>query len=263
LTLIIGILCSDGVVMAADGAATLGFPGNGITVRQSVRKLNIIDGKAILGVSGAVGLGQRFAREVEKYLAAGKLNTGSGARPVDVGVAIGNLFKAHIQPELNIAQYSARMVPDAHQGAITTTLLACRVSHEYALIEFDLNGAPEVKTEELWFSSVGSGESIADPLLAFLGNVCGWRNGKRPTLSQGRFAATWVLKHAIETNPGGVADPRQLAVLSGSDRNWSARLLTDEEQGEPLQMCDDAEHALRAAIGLEVATVSSPPEPPC
>ena len=65
MTLIVGILCSDGVVVAADGAATLGSLGNS-TVRQEVKKLDVISGKIIVGVSGPVGLGQKLKDKIGK-----------------------------------------------------------------------------------------------------------------------------------------------------------------------------------------------------
>ena len=58
MTLIVGLLCRDGVVVGADGAASLG-PAVGVyTVRQSVKKLFRVQGNMIFGVSGAVGMGQ-------------------------------------------------------------------------------------------------------------------------------------------------------------------------------------------------------------
>jgi 20S proteasome alpha/beta subunit len=66
MTLIIGILCSDGAVLGADGAATFG-PGLGeTTIRQPVRnKLRVIGSDAVAGMSGSVGLSQRFSAMIE------------------------------------------------------------------------------------------------------------------------------------------------------------------------------------------------------
>ena len=65
MTLIVGINCNDSVVLGADGPttySTLGRP----TIRQEAKtKLSIINGCAVLGVSGPVGLGQRLAGELQ------------------------------------------------------------------------------------------------------------------------------------------------------------------------------------------------------
>ena len=59
MTLIIGIKCEGGIVMGADGAATLGCMGTH-TVVQECKKLQLLCNSIILGVSGSVGLAQRF-----------------------------------------------------------------------------------------------------------------------------------------------------------------------------------------------------------
>ncbi len=67
MTVIVGIKCSNGIVMGSDGAATLGSIGSQ-TVRQPVSKLQIVRKGAILGVSGPVGLGQLFYDSLDKVL---------------------------------------------------------------------------------------------------------------------------------------------------------------------------------------------------
>lgn len=67
MTLIVGIKSKEGIVLAADGAATLGSMGNR-TVIQSVKKLSTIQDKIIVGVSGSVGLSQRINGVVDKLV---------------------------------------------------------------------------------------------------------------------------------------------------------------------------------------------------
>ena len=59
MTLIVGILCGDGVVVGADRAATSAYQGRPV-IEQPTRKISIIDDNIILATSGEVGLGQRF-----------------------------------------------------------------------------------------------------------------------------------------------------------------------------------------------------------
>jgi ATP-dependent protease HslVU (ClpYQ) peptidase subunit len=63
MTLIVGIKCRNGIVMGADGAATLGALGQQ-TIRQETEKLDILENRIIVGVSGPVGLGQRIRAEI-------------------------------------------------------------------------------------------------------------------------------------------------------------------------------------------------------
>ena len=67
MTLIIGILCDQGVVMAADSAATLVSVDGTSTIQQPVHKLRVFDNRVILGVSGPIGLGQFLGYEIQQY----------------------------------------------------------------------------------------------------------------------------------------------------------------------------------------------------
>ncbi len=57
MTPIIGIRCSNGIVIGSDGAATLSALGQP-TATQPTPKLDVFDNKVIVGVSGPFGLGQ-------------------------------------------------------------------------------------------------------------------------------------------------------------------------------------------------------------
>ena len=65
MTLIVGIKCTEGIVVGADGAATLGNATGTRTVIQPVNKLHILQDRIIMGVSGQVGLGQLYCDRVE------------------------------------------------------------------------------------------------------------------------------------------------------------------------------------------------------
>ena len=64
MTLIIGILCKDGVVMASDSAATLGA-GNVFTIgQQSLRKVFKLNDHVLYSATGAVGMSQLVADKI-------------------------------------------------------------------------------------------------------------------------------------------------------------------------------------------------------
>ena len=69
MTLIVGVKCSDGIVLGADSTATLGIPLGGSTIRQdTVTKLHIASGKLVIGVSGPVSLSQSYSDEIDAYI---------------------------------------------------------------------------------------------------------------------------------------------------------------------------------------------------
>ena len=59
MTLLVGILCDGGCVIAADRQATHGAMGTQ-TVGQPTTKVSIIGGDTLFATSGKVGMGQQF-----------------------------------------------------------------------------------------------------------------------------------------------------------------------------------------------------------
>ena len=60
MTLIVGILCSDGVVIGSDGLAVYGQEENRTIVQEYPEKIEIIDNQIITAWTGEIGLQQRF-----------------------------------------------------------------------------------------------------------------------------------------------------------------------------------------------------------
>ena len=67
MTVVVGIRCTDGVVIGTDSAMTFGPSEQQLTIEQPYRsKIDIIDSHIIVAGTGQIGLGQRLASEVEK-----------------------------------------------------------------------------------------------------------------------------------------------------------------------------------------------------
>jgi hypothetical protein len=259
MTLIVGIRCIDGIVVGADGAATLGVLGQ-TTARQVIKKLSILNGVIILGVSGPVGLAQRIQGETEALWADKAF---SGKKPFEAMAIIRSALWKHLEPELKAAQVSMSVVGPqaAAQSAICSTVLALPVSKNACLFQFDHQGAPEEASDKLPFVSIGSGQPIADPFLAFLRRIF-WP-GRLPNLSEGVFTTLWVLNHAIATAPGGISEPVQIVVLERSGDGWRARELPEEEQQEHQEAITFAEQHLACYRESFSRTLEGrTPEPP-
>lgn len=106
-----------------------------------------------------------------------------------------------------------------------------------------LNFQPEIKTKDLNFVSMGSGQNLADPFLGFIKQVF-WL-GQLPTRSQGIFATTWAIQHAIDLNVGGINAPIQLAVLS-LDKNGAPKteLLSQDQIDDHMKCVNEAKKHL-------------------
>jgi 20S proteasome alpha/beta subunit len=240
LTVIVAWKCTDGVVVGADSAATLGSFGI-TTVKESTdSKLAIIRETLILGVSGPVALSQKY-EEALKAISFGEFNDMCNKPGAEVASYLSAKFWEHAQP----AYQRAAVVVQATQNraalndAIHSSVVAVHTKGRDRLFQFTDTCSGEEATEQLPYLSIGSGQQNADPFLAFLRRTF-WPNSM-PNLSDGIFACLWTLTETINSAPSGIDGPITLAVLESG----KARMLDKDELKEHVEAIDSARAALR------------------
>ncbi len=242
MTSIVGVLCKDGVVVGADSAVTFGGPGYA-TIEQCTEKIRVIAGKIIVAGTGAVGLNQRFCAIVEGEYSK-RLFAQKG--PIEVAKA---LARAAIE------DFASTHATKGQYGAFVA--FPCQKTHcacEFAVDDFQ----PEFKEKSLWYSSMGSAQTITDPFLALMRRVF-WQDGP-PAVADAVFAVNWALEHAIEVNPGGVNGPVRIAVLERVGGELCAREVSNDELQEHRQNMEAAYEALRQFKGRPASEAI--PDPP-
>ena len=251
MTVVVGIRCTDGVVIGTDSAMTFGPSAQQLTIEQPYRsKIDVIDSHIIVAGTGPIGLGQRLASEVEK-LWEKKFFRDKSLGEIGVQIAKSTLDN-FISTKVQTGQYGA--------------LVAVPCKKKAELIEFDRSTfQPEFKTDDNWYASMGSGQMVADPLLGFIRKVF-WGNSP-PKRQDGIFAATMVLKLACEMSPFAVALPIQMAVLAPNHKGQlAAHLLSEDELDEHEENVKEAleyfskypNHIKEMAVGR---IPSAPPAP--
>lgn len=248
MTAIVAVICSDGVVVGSDSAASFGH-GMARTIEQPVKKIDIIGGRIILAGTGAAGLGQRFNHLVHTAYHQQNLFSGSKNSHIQIGKTLS---------DLGIRDFASTHLKKIDYGCV----LAFAQGENFHLLELEYDSfQPEFKTRDMPFVTLGSGQPITDPFLGFLRKV--FFAGGPPKLQDGKFLAFWALTHVIQLNPGGVNGPVQLAVLAKGDDGIAASLLEEEELQEHHEAVKAAEDHLQC-FKWEVAT-GNPiqiPEPP-
>jgi 20S proteasome alpha/beta subunit len=251
MTVIVGVLCEDGVVVGSDSSATFSAAPNLNTIEQPVQKTFIVAPDVIFAATGEIGLGQRL-----EYI----------LRPLRQ--QLGNW---HDQPCLHLALQISRNMIENMQGTFLNpgaigALLAFAAQNAFHLCEFAVaNFQPELKTADTWFVSMGSGQMITDPFFGLLRRTL-FRD-TRPTLSEGVLAAYWALHNAIHLNTGGINGPIQLAVLRrpAPETPFEARLLGEDELAEhegAIKSIEDYLAAYRQQLTPQAAETAASPEPP-
>lgn len=247
MTLIVGIKCQDGAVMAADSAATLATADGVFTVRQSVSKLHLVGTSGVVGTSGFMGLGDRIKAKIEELWVGRKF---SGMK-TQAGMTFlrEQLWKDILETE---ARAAVTLVGEKAGGGdggqalkmlMGNALVALPFSSSLCLVNLSLPQAtPEEVNDNLPLVAIGSGQQIADTFMTFLRKIF-W-DGRVPTLEQGLFTAIWTLDHAVEASPGMVAGPVRVAVMENRSRQWTARLLDETELGTYRETIESAKSAL-------------------
>jgi 20S proteasome alpha/beta subunit len=216
MTAIIGILCSDGVVIASDSSSTFSA-GNIRTIEQPSKKCEVINGDIITCGTGEVGLNQRFQ---------------------DILITHWDTFrKPHPKSAIAICtSISTTTIMNFQSTGVKTPTYGSVVGFyhngEFHLCEFAVGSIqPEMKTKSMWWVSMGSGQTITDPFLGFVRKIF-W-DDKQPNLTAGIYGAIWALEHVISLNPGGIGGDIQMAILS-KDKNGKPlpRLLDEQELSE-------------------------------
>lgn len=249
MTALVGVLCSDGVVIGTDSAASFAA-GQTFTIKQKVQKAFVInDGNVIVAGTGQVGMGQRFNDVVQKVFTNGRCKN---KRPLDIARELSTEARK---------DFSATMAHENQFGALVgfCSLKAPQLC-EFAQRDFQ----PELKDPKMWFVSMGSGQPITDPFLGLIKKA--FFQESQPTLPEGIFTVNWALQNVIELCVGHIDGPAQIAVLAPKDSsgNFSVRILTDEEIAEHNDSARGAERHLgqyKQQLGTGGAS-SAIPEPP-
>ncbi len=250
MTIIVGVRCTDGIVVGADSVATSAIGPQPFIHLQSNSKLRIFPENIIVAATGAVGYTQRLYHHVEAAIKGGVFKN------LPVNECTTNITKRLL------TDFQNSMVQNHPQhGLGYGALLAAAIKDEPYLVEYaTTNFQPELKQDKLFFVSMGSGQVYADPFLAFVCRVL-WNN-KMPTVDDGKFGVYWVLEHTIRLAPGGVGGPIKLATLRKIDGQWKAEGFEDTQEQSQYISELEAYVAKFARKTIEEAPVSQPPEPP-
>lgn len=252
MTAVVGIRCTDGVVLGTDSAATLAKGQQQRTIEQLTEKLHVVDDRVLVAGTGSVGVGQRFVDIISD-------------------ICEDEFYKNHDVDGLSVGRALSKAALEDLRDTIASkglygALVAFPCRKDLYLCEFDTDHfQPELKTlDGIWYASMGSSQHITDSFLGFVRNVF-WRD-EPPNVNLGQFAVTWTLDQAVALNPGGVKKPISIGVLEeDAEGGWPrARRLDADELKEIRVSISAAKDALRefpTRLSPEAAGDREVPEP--
>jgi len=241
VTILVGILCTDGVVIGTDTVATEADPDGDYTAEQPALKIDVVRDKIIVATTGEVGLGQRFVAHVDHLAPRFAEKT-----PLEAAA----LLTAEVYGDFRATGAFTEVVeesPDGKRKAIGTrfgvgALVAFAYRNQPQLVEFASGSLqPEVKGAHISpFASMGSGKRFADPFLGFVRRA--FSPDGTPKLATATFLTMLTLDHVIDVCAGGGIGgaPRLATVRDLGDGVWRVHELTDEELDEHREMVQSA-----------------------
>lgn len=251
---IVGIHCTNGVVLAASGSGD----NDASIVPRRARSLRVISGQAVLGVSGHEGLAQEMTLALEGALVTPERGDGSElsfrnklrealAGPIQRGMAL---------------QRSLDGIPDSSdtdgsRHICTGGIVALPFRRALRLYVLDSACALTELTEERPCAAVGAGRGLTEAFLRFLARNL-WQ-AELPSVRQAEVAACWALVHA-QADGAGTREPRQLVAMSrAGDGSIQIEELGEEGLAALRRAVREAEEAFRAAAAVGIAQVAEPP----
>ena len=228
MTVLIGILCEDGVVVGSDSSATSAINPTIKTIETEALKIEILHGNVITATTGAVGLAQRFYDEVDRFFEFIQ-TPHTPAAPAPVGFPPGLIPQNPLQQVM--ARVPAGQTPLAALSAVEIgTMLSERVvanfrrttgiiqnnqgwglgalvafaNNEPQLLEFEaiqfhpeLKGTPDPsRGDRVWrAASMGSGQMLAD---SFSAHAYRLLFGTRlPRIDRAKLVVSWA-RHTLQ-----------------------------------------------------------------
>lgn len=271
MTVLVGILCSDGVVIGCDSAELAGRAGQYTIERQEgVFKIELIGTDVVTAYTGATGLAQRLHERISSTLqmlktpfAGPMVLPGVGLRADPIQQFLIDRFKKGQVPyvtlkPVDISVILAQAVINDFQRTMSTqqqqqgwglgALLGFVKDDEPQLIEFDgvqfhpqLKGQPDPargSKDRNWRAcSMGAGKQLAD---AFLAHSYRLLFGETvPTIERAKLVIAWTIDHVRRYNAGWVGGPTHLAVLKKVDEVWCVQHENVEETHQQMAALEE------------------------
>lgn len=260
MTLLVGILCPEGVVVATDRQVTHGAMGMPTVGQAGTKGIVIRKGEALYASSGPIGMGQQIANALDKATVSFELRT-----CVD---CVGDLSKAArtvILPAFDVAQRAVNVLGQVatQMDVVGGGLLAARFYDGVKLIDLNPQGGCEILTlESVPFVCQGSGKANADPFLRFVWDIY-WPE-KSPTLNEAILAGYWTVRVVTQLHTSGVGCGVEVFTVRDVKGKGVAAKLDDSalaEHDDFIAAVVDAMRSVRDNMG-KTAAAPVPPEAP-
>ncbi|MDE0335571.1 MAG: hypothetical protein OXI64_11475 [Defluviicoccus sp.] len=252
MTVLVGILASDGAAIAADRQVTVGHVG------LPMLKIAPIGGDSLIASSGSLALGQKIRSVFETH------HTELKARPYAEHLpAMEQAIRVVVTPTLQMAEKTRYVIPGAENNALACSLACIPFADGLRLCHVDWDGSIYCLNENLPYVTAGSGKINADPFIRFIWDVFWPQPGHLPPLREAIFAAYWTVQMNIEYQSTGVGIGVDVWTVNRNADGSHVAAETDSTRLEPSGMfIESMKQAMRAQRDLTFRNGDLPAEMP-
>jgi 20S proteasome alpha/beta subunit len=237
MTLLVGICCDEGIVLAADQQASRAPAGGSPTVGSPMTKITEIkERRALFGFSGYTGLGHQLGAAIEAVLDLTQTQ-------IQAVAVLQQAARGVIIPAMQVANIARSIIPNAQMEAICGSFLATRFADGLQLFEISPQGGFDPISAINW-ACIGSGQPNADPFMSFLWNVF-WAD-RSPNLQEAIVTAYWAAKTTIESRAPGVGYDVDVFILSEAGGAFGTSQLSRAELDESEDFIQRAKSAMQS-----------------
>lgn len=224
LTILVGILCEDGVVVASDGMVSTNL-GTIPFVGFSNIKTHLIGDGAIVACAGDDRLMTYFIEFLKLNYVT--LYNKYHKSPFDVLTftrELGAQFANNIIN--NYKQYPTELVKDqleniAKNGFQFQAIIALSFNGAHYIFEYDNRFNPTMLRDNgVWHIILGSGMYVANPSIHLVKKILNINS--KPKVNRAQILAYWTVDHAIEVSSGGIGGETTIAVLQKANGEYKA-----------------------------------------
>lgn len=200
MSIIVGVDCSDCVILAVSGPAPRSATGQPETAASLVGELRAVAGQAVVGYSGPEELGREVTAAMEHYVEA---RDPRELPPEAHCVAI----QAALSQPVRLATAMRSALEGMPGGGVRKAgptfgemliALPCKSGHALYVVGGECVVA--VVDRGSACAAIGQGKSAAESFLRFLQRLL-WREG-RPSRAAGQLAAYWTARHVSDIEGG-------------------------------------------------------------
>lgn len=234
MTLVIGIQCTDGVVLAAERGA---IPGTGVVdVSEDVMKVHAVDGRFLVGLGGFSGQAHRYLEGIRRL----EIADPASMRRFDVQEEIQKAMIS-LAADVAIPAKATQIIGGDIGTVLAEALVAFLSSDGPSLTHIGAVGMCDC-IDEILYHVIGSGEKIAAPFLSYIKRHV-WQH-KRPTIATAVVSTMWTFSFAHNC-AGNYSPPWVVATLQASEDGRSAKIefLDDDALGTHHQSVEELETA--------------------